>query len=449
MTEQNQGKSTYTLRSPVHGQGKANHLLRSPVHANGKGISPKTGYTILFMAAAGFITSITMLSFYVSSRLGACLPTDTSSSSIWNPVVTDKYNNRENDLPRILVTFSGPNSKTFLEAKVQLYERNLDFFLKHGMVNACQDRDTVITVGYDYYDEYYPKIAALDEECQQWAKKVGAATPHFVRLVARRNVCYDMESARMVLGGGVGGVPAITTYDYFIYINCGVTGPHPNFETTWVQYTLQPLLESQQRQHHLDLEAKRHDGRGDNTTNSSIPLVHMTGLSVNCEPGSGLLGHVQSMMYAVDKIGLEVIKDVPYDCLDPNIQDDVIHNYERKMSHEVLKRGHAIASFLGPFLQPQETLLQRSEGDGSGLVDAGIGQSTHSIASPYKGGPIITKYDSMNCQLEDPWITAYLHKQFHGKYPFFNQTIFWKTTRILPDDITELIGWVGDVPFKW
>jgi hypothetical protein len=181
------------------------------------------------------------------------LSIETASSSVSMPPeiksLQDSRSNAFNKLPRILVTYSGPHNKSFQEDKVQLYERNLDFFLKHGMVNACQDRDTVITVGYEYFDEYYPKVAALDEECQRIAKLAGAATPHFVRLVARRSICYDMESVRMVFGGGVGGVPPITYYDYFIYINSGVTGPHSNFETTSVQHTLQPLLESQQKQH--------------------------------------------------------------------------------------------------------------------------------------------------------------------------------------------------------
>jgi hypothetical protein len=76
--------------------------------------------------------------------------------------------------------------------------------------------------------------------------------------------------------------------------------------------------------------------------------------SIHCgtEPGTGQLGHVRSMMYAVDRIGLDVIKGIPYNCLDESIEfgDSIIHSYERKMGQTMLTSGHALASFLGPFL---------------------------------------------------------------------------------------------------
>jgi hypothetical protein len=42
--------------------------------------------------------------------------------------------------------------------------------------------------------------------------------------------------------------------------------------------------------------------------------------TINCQPENNFLGHIQSMMYDVDKIGLDVIKDMPSDCLENNIQ---------------------------------------------------------------------------------------------------------------------------------
>jgi hypothetical protein len=101
-----------------------------------------------------------------------------------------------------------------------------------------------------------------------------------------------------------------------------------------------------------------------------------------------------------------------------------------------------MASFLGSFLQPQETMPQRIRG---GLSDARFGRSNDSPSSTFSGGPVISMEDSKNCTLEDPWATSYLHKQFHRQYPFFNQTIFWKTTRILPEDIQDLIGWTATI----
>jgi hypothetical protein len=96
------------------------------------------------------------------------------------------------------------------------------------------------------------------------------------------------------------------------------------------------------------------------------------------------------MMYAVDRIGLDVIKDIPYDCLDLSIEfgDSIIHSYERKMGQTMLIRDHALASFLGPFLQPQESMPQRT---GGSLRGAMIDQSSYATASLYNGGPMLNK----------------------------------------------------------
>jgi hypothetical protein len=229
---------------------------------------------------------------------------------------------------RILVVYSGPNNSTSRMAR--LYERNMDYFLLHGIDCVGGDRDvatdTVIVVGHEYYGAYLPRVRLLNDMCRRSAPSPGrgggGGGGDSVLLVARRNVCYDMESARLALYGGVSGLAPIPTYDYFVFVNCGVTGPAPP-----------------------PLPPPPGGGRTGRWTSHFIRLldntVKMTGLTLNCEVEGG--EHIMSMMYAVDRIGLDVImkSGAIYDCL-LNNDTDFIGSYEKKMGLAIRNAGYGL-----------------------------------------------------------------------------------------------------------
>jgi hypothetical protein len=284
---------------------------------------------------------------------------------------------------RILVVYTGPSDKS--SELVELYQRNTDFFLKHGV--DCANQDTVIVVGHDFYDQYLPAVEQLDKSCHSQHRGR-------VLLVARRNVCYDMESMRLVLYGGVNGLN-VDSYDYLMYINCGVTGPSPDYkggEVPWTTHLIDKL-------------------KGN---------VVMSGLSANCEilhPSKKAHPHIQSMMYALNRVGLDIIKNSSsvYDCL-LNPKDasraGIIDRYERGMSRTIINSGYAIAPLL---TEPSNEMNDM----------------------------IITEKTLKKCKRSDIWtVTDELKSIYGGRLPFLNET-FYKTSKDIPHEIAQLINYTN------
>jgi len=202
-----------------------------------------------------------------------------------------------------------------------LYIKNFEFFLRYGVVD-CDVQDTVIVVGREYYAPYLPWVRRLNRMC---GRRLGRNGGDGVILVSRRSVCYDMEAAHLTLSGGVPGLRELSTYDYFVFVNCGVTGPAPPSARRTGPWT----------SHFTTLLDER---------------VKMTGLSMNCKLVDGV--HVQSMMYAVDKTGLEIIakSGAIFDCLEEphkNQLDYIVEMYEKKMGKVILDAGYALRPLIG------------------------------------------------------------------------------------------------------
>jgi hypothetical protein len=174
---------------------------------------------------------------------------------------------------KILVVYSGPTSipsttgslNSTIEAKSMLYKLNFDYFLKYGI--QCQIHDTVIVLGGEVGRQYQTAIEQIHSECKQKYN-------HFVKLAYRQPVCYDMESVRRVVHDK-DVISNLDEYDYFVYINCGVSGPSKYWSRhgEWISTLLGPM--------------------------KTNPTVKMTGLNVNC--ATNRLAHVQSMVYALGK----------------------------------------------------------------------------------------------------------------------------------------------------
>jgi hypothetical protein len=97
---------------------------------------------------------------------------------------------------------------------------------------------------------------------------------HSVILAKRNSTCLDLGSVRLALYGEY--VKDVSVYDYFVYLNCGVTGLSPKWaHLTWIDLFLSKLNDE----------------------------MKMTGLSLNCWGNP----HIQSMMYALDRTGLEIV----------------------------------------------------------------------------------------------------------------------------------------------
>ena len=286
--------------------------------------------------------------------------------------VVDVSTNSKLANKKILVAYSGPTSLDRSEGKNELYLRNFDFFLEHGV--DCQHQDTVIALTESVEQVYRDQLARLDRDCQTRGRRVYT--------LLRDLDCHDLATVHTLFYNST--VPT-RTYDYFVYINCGMTGPAPDLKGSWLLPFVEPLSET----------------------------VKMSGLSVNCFRKNS--PHVQSMAYALDRIGLDIVLESPsiFDCRQEFSQNErnnafnkIVIRYERGMSKAILEKGYGLASIVWP--------------------------------------GVVFWDNRTNCTLIDRWGEANLKKTFGGRLPHLNETIFFKSSRLLPKEIAQLIDYPGE-----
>ena len=259
-----------------------------------------------------------------------------------------KNNTQNIAITKTLVVYAGPSSKSNKLGHPELYIKNLEFFLRNGIECNRADAsshiiDTVIAVGHDFYDEYLPWVEKLNVKCQ-------AQNPNNnnkVILISRRESCYDMEAARLTLYGGVHGIH-YKDYDYFVFANCGTTGPAPPSHTQ-IKYQLGKgkVLLSSWTTHFTKLLTDQ---------------VKMTGLTLNCAQHDRV--HIQSMVYALDRIGLQLVMDYGciYDCLDPKYNEtSFVNGYEKNMGLAIVGGGYS----LRPLIRPRDGYDVNGDGKSS------------------------------------------------------------------------------------
>ena len=349
---------------------RGSHVLNaSIVLLSGMGL----GNALIVPVVLGLVCTCWLL-----APLMACGPTGSGRSTTIFDVPASGNKKRI----RILVVYSGPASLE--EKKHVLYEKNLDFFLANGGAD-CSNHDAVIVVGHDYFDRYAPIVEKMNAKCTK------ANDGHFVRLVARRPQCKDMETARMAFYGGLG--VDILRYDYFVYANCGVTGP---------AYQYSPA-----------------DGKSSWTLallNMLNDQVKMSGLSLNCEPPDQEdRAHIQSMVYALDRVGIRLIHEAkcPADCLENKGASAI--GYERCMGKVITKEGYGLA----PILVPSQ------------------------------GMEVLTNVNKTSCVAKDPWMGSRLRQIYGGNLPTLEDVVFFKTSRLLPEDIAKRINYTDKVDWNW
>ena len=233
-----------------------------------------------------------------------------------------------------LIVYSGPTGGS--DKRDSLYAENFRFFLRHG--HPCSWHD-------DTHDTQHARrfaivlvltnasVRAFDAHVRlAWSRECAALVA--TRVAIRRNRCYDMESARLVLGGSLVG----TKYRFIIFLNCGLRGP------------LLPL-----RAPPGEYWASRITRRLEQN-----PRLKLVGLTINCagkrvrRHGSLTQAHVQSMLWCTDALGLAAIVrgGAIYDCgkdgpLSSEQRSALINRYELGMSLHVLQAGYRIGTITG------------------------------------------------------------------------------------------------------
>lgn len=293
----------------------------------------------------------------------------------------------------ILVVYSGPLRLPDLSLPPtserlqidQLYLANLEFFLGHGV--DCQHHDTVLVLGKEVARHYQARIDEWNRACPPPRNE---EDPPRIQILIRDPICYDMESMRLVLHTGV--VP-VDRYDYLIYVNCGTTGPAPPNTYSNLPWTQEFIRRFTDR-------------------------IKMVGLSYVCENKKT---HLQSMVYALDRTGIDIIRnsDTVFDCR--GLKDEgqagyenvslIISRYEIGMSKTIMDTGFQIYAILSDITFDKVSRLKCKGGD-------------------------------------DIWLTTNL-KAIYGHIPSLNEVLFFKTSRYLPPDIKQQIGYEGRADWEW
>ena len=326
-------------------------------------------------------------------------------------------------------------------------------------------------MGREYYAPYLPWVRRLNRMCGRRLGRngggvgVGGGGGEGVILVSRRSVCYDMEAAHLTLSGGVPGLRELSTYDYFVFVNCGVTGPAPP-------------------------SARRSGPWTSHFTALLDERVKMTGLSMNCKLVDGV--HVQSMMYAVDRVGLEIIakSGAIFDCLEEphkNQLDYIVEMYEKKMGKAILDAGYALRPLIGgsDLIVTKSNVrdcvpcefynLKENHVEGGVVVNVTGLTPGCDVRNQFKDIWMESRYETYNIHILCA-LTFFLHENlsslarivdsssktvrtsssvprlmalFDGKVPSLDDVIFFKTSRLLTPDIAAQINYTGKIHWKW
>ena len=347
--------------------------------------------------------------------------------------------NNDTGVATVLVVYAGPSTPRS-NPKTELYIKNMEYFLHHGI--DCTTQDTVIVVGDEYYLTYFPYIQTLHRNCQD---ESGGSTN--VILVPRRQECYDMEAAYLAfITGGVPGLVAdvITKYDYFFFVNCGVTGPpstntyanantntnnnRPNNKPAWTSY-FTTLLDER---------------------------VKMTGLNLNCRQVDYV--HIQSMMYAVDKVGLDLIikSGAIFDCMQRphnNTLDYIVNNYEKKMGAAILNAGYG----LRPYIGGKDMIVTKANVKDCVPCDFySLDENKNTLGGEENNvvvnvSQLVPTCDVRN-QFKDIWMEGRLRALpvgGVGYIPRLDDVIFFKTSRWLPPNLVAKINYSGNITWHW
>ena len=284
----------------------------------------------------------------------------------------------------ILIVYSGPTMAEPQTPKELIYESNFFHFLNHGL--PCSHHcpaaghfkaTVVLSLTADTAARYGKIIRRHNATCGD------------IRIILRQNRCYDMESARTVLVGSAGGVSDLAAaHDIIIYLNCGLVGPFlplDNSAPFWAARFAEKLAY-----------------RGGNVT-------RLVGITMNSGSDRHYAVHVQSMLWATDSEGLELLvrgyphKSAIFNCSEENdpvtgapFKAAIVSRYEHGMSKVIMEEGFKITSLQTPNVIGKENLTA-------------------------------TKEYPNRFRCKDKWDDPYLQDKID-----LVTALFWKTTRLRP-----------------
>ncbi|KAL8672109.1 MAG: hypothetical protein Q9168_003415 [Polycauliona sp. 1 TL-2023] len=213
--------------------------------------------------------------------------------------------------------------------------RNADFFIRHGLHDAA---DFIIIIN--------------GEETRADTLQVPDAEN--IRVIRRENTCYDMGSYGVVLRD-LG--ESIKQYKRFILLNSSIRGP---FVPHWSQ----------------ECWSDAYLGR-------VTDQVKLVGMSYNCYPAR----HVQSMIFATDDVGLEVLLDPAAQSLGscPDGWKSAVQ-VEMGMTAVIKKAGYQVDAMMQEFHQQDDFSDSCKGGDrlGEGSYPKGQAHGPESFLHPYE-----------------------------------------------------------------
>lgn len=148
----------------------------------------------------------------------------------------------------------------------------------------------------------------------------------YVSIIRRLNGGYDFGA----WGSAIFQVP-IRQFDYFIFVNTSVRGPFiprwiGKYRRPWYDYLIQFITKD-----------------GVNVSNQNRKIVKLVGLTTNYDP----IPHLQSMLWATDTIGLQLM--IKNQILVPDLRNvsfhHVIQHFEIQMSRIFIENGFDFYSF--------------------------------------------------------------------------------------------------------
>jgi len=274
---------------------------------------------------------------------------------------------------------SSPHSRRRIreEGRKELYRVNFEYFLTYG--TQCQTQDTVIVVTKEVEEQYRERVHTIQQNCHD----------HKVILAIRENKCFDLETVRRVMHDDDIAVD-IDTYDYFVYVNCGVSGPSKQWaDLPWTDVLIDKLNDH----------------------------VKMSGLTLNC---GARQPHVQSMVFALDRVALQFIKQSSaiFDCYkrldNENKTDYIVRNYEFKMGRLLLDQGYGL----------------------EGIIHSGAVNSSNKEE-------FLT-----DDRYRDMWITSRMMKHF-GRILSLEEAVFFKTSRLMSPEIAMELNYNYPLDWNW
>lgn len=191
--------------------------------------------------------------------------------------------------------------------------------------------------------------------------------------------------------------------------------------------------------------------------------VKMSGLSMNCLYDS----HIQSMVFALDRIGVQVIKDsgAIFDCLKehPDLTEKkqytkIVHGYEVKMGKVIRDAGYAIRPLIEGIGRTNPMIVSNDDDKNKEFDDYHRADCRPCKRKAWKGKPATntaiannTNNKTVSCEERemygDIWFESTMKWIYGGEIPTLDELVFFKTSRFLPDEIKTRINFTGT--YNW